>query len=277
MTIVIIKDGDAVTMTSLELVDFINNHRKGRAEQAGELFPSKGFSKLEHKHFLDKVSEVLGERSAEFSADLPDSYGRPRRGYRFPKRESCLMAMSYSYDLQAAVFDYMTELEQKLAQQNAFVLPRTRAEAMRLAADLEEQNEVLALENEQQAKKIEALEHLFMPGETVPQFAKRLNGVNSQLVLGYLHELKWIFNAESNPDHSPKYRVYAMARDKHWLTEKPFKVSGEGITTFIRYAPVMLEEGTKKLFDLYMAEKLPMKKTWDGKFFYTKFNPETPL
>ena len=158
-----------------------------------------------------------------------------------------------------------------------FPVPQTRAEAMRLAADLEEQNEVLALENQQQALKIEALEHLFMPGETVPQFAKRLNGVNSQLVLGYLHEIKWLFNAESNPDHSPKYRVYAMARDKHWLTEKPFKVSGEGITTFIRYAPVMLEEGTKKLFDLYMAEKLPMKKTWDGKFFYTKFNPETPL
>lgn len=158
-----------------------------------------------------------------------------------------------------------------------FPVPQTRAEAMRLAADLEEQNEVLALENQQQAKKIEALEHLFMPGETVPQFAKRLNGVNSQLVLGYLHELKWIFNTESNPDHSPKYRVYAMARDKHWLTEKPFKVSGEGITTFIRYAPVMLEEGTKKLFDLYMAEKLPMKKTWDGQFFYEKFNPEKSL
>lgn len=156
-------------------------------------------------------------------------------------------------------------------------LPENLPDALRFAADLAEEKAVLALENEQQAKKIEALEHLFMPGETVPQFAKRLNGVNSQLVLGYLHELKWIFNAENNPDHSPKYRVYAMARDKHWLSEKPFKVSGEGITTFIRYAPVMLEEGTKKLFDLYMAEKLPMKKTWDGKFFYTKFNPETPL
>ena len=158
-----------------------------------------------------------------------------------------------------------------------FVVPQTRAEAMRLAADLEEQNEVLALENQQQAKKIEALENLFMPGETVPQFAKRLNGVNSQLVLGYLHELKWIFNTETGPDHSPKYRVYAMARDKHLLSEKPFKVSGEGMTGFIRYAPVMLEKGAQRLHDLYMAEKLPMKKTWDGKFFYTKFNPETPL
>ncbi|WP_275628808.1 hypothetical protein [Pseudomonas sp. 273] len=106
--------GQAATMTSLELVDFINEHRKQQAEQAGQPFPSDEFPELLHKNFLAKVPEVLGERSAEFAADLPDSYGRPRRGYRFPKRESCLMAMSYSYDLQAAVFDHMTALEEKL-------------------------------------------------------------------------------------------------------------------------------------------------------------------
>ena len=94
----------AVTMTSLELVDFINSQRK------------EGESTLQHKHFLEKVPVVLGEdRSAEFSANLPDAYGRARRGYRFPKREACLMAMSYSYELQAKVFDRMTELENRTA------------------------------------------------------------------------------------------------------------------------------------------------------------------
>ena len=90
-----------VTMTSLELVDFINSTRKG------------GEAVLLHKNFTAKVLQVLGEEtSAKFLADLPDSYGRPRRGYRFPKREACLMAMSYSYELQAKVFDRMTELEE---------------------------------------------------------------------------------------------------------------------------------------------------------------------
>lgn len=265
MTITKFQDGDAVTMTSLELVDFINGRR------------AEDEPVLDHADFMKKVPRVLKKDAGKFSDIYFDSMNRRQKCYRFPKRESCLMAMSYSYDLQAAVFDYMTELEQKLAQQNAFVLPRTRAEAMRLAADLEEQNEVLALENEQQAKKIEALEHLFMPGETVPQFAKRLNGVNSQLIMAFLIEQKWIFNAERDPDRSVKYRVYYMAREKHWLSEKPVTVSGEGLKPFIRYAPVMLEEGTKKLFDLYIAEKLPMKKTRDGQFFYEKFNPEKPL
>ncbi|MEE5042929.1 ORF6N domain-containing protein [Pseudomonas alliivorans] len=154
-------------------------------------------------------------------------------------------------------------------------LPQDLPAALRLAADLAEEKAVLAIENQQQAKKIEALENLFMPGETPTQFAKRLNGVNSQQINAVLLELRWIYNAEKDPEHSPKYRVYSIARSKQWLTEKPVTVGGEGIKSFIRYAPVMLEEGTKKLFDLYMAEKLPMKQTWDGQFFYNKFTPET--
>lgn len=81
-----------VSMTSLELVEFINAHRSRQSAETGSKF-----ALLMHKSFLGKVPEVLGEQaSAKFIADLPDSYGRPRKGYSFPKRESCLMAMSYS-------------------------------------------------------------------------------------------------------------------------------------------------------------------------------------
>ncbi len=96
-------------MTSLELVDFINQQRK------------EGEPELLHKNFLAKVPDVLGGTSADFSADLPDAYGRPRRGYRFPKREACLMAMSYSYDMHAKVFDRMAGLA---AKQTEFLLTR---------------------------------------------------------------------------------------------------------------------------------------------------------
>ena len=114
----------AVTMTSLEIVDFINDLRKEEALVAGQSFPSEGFASLQHKDFLEKVAVVLGEKtSAEFSADLPDSYGRARRGYRFPKREASLMAMSYSYAIQARVWDHMTALEQSLAARAAVPAP----------------------------------------------------------------------------------------------------------------------------------------------------------
>lgn len=100
------------TMTSLEMVDYINADRKAKAESEGLKFPCQKYRKLQHKDFLRKAPKVLGEnQSAKFYADYVDSKGRSYPCLRFPKREACLMAMSYSYELQAQVFDHMTELE----------------------------------------------------------------------------------------------------------------------------------------------------------------------
>jgi len=49
-----------------------------------------------------KVPKVLGEEVARnFSHHYIASNGKENPCYRFPKREACLMAMSYSYDLQS--------------------------------------------------------------------------------------------------------------------------------------------------------------------------------
>ena len=102
------------TMTSLELVDFINDQRK------------PGDAILRHDNFMAKVPKVLGEGGV---LKFKDTYTNPQNGqlyrfYRFPKREACLMAMSYSYELQAKVFDRMTALEEKQKPAApAFTLP----------------------------------------------------------------------------------------------------------------------------------------------------------
>ena len=58
---------------------------------------------------MAKVPQVLGETGApNFRGTYQDVQNKERPCYRFPKREACLMAMSYSYDLQAKVFDKMT-------------------------------------------------------------------------------------------------------------------------------------------------------------------------
>jgi len=89
-----------VTMTSLEIVAFINDLRKEEALVAGQPFPSQGHAKLEHADFLKKVPLVLGEDYAgNFSETVyrenPSGGGPiPSPGYRFPKREASLMAMN---------------------------------------------------------------------------------------------------------------------------------------------------------------------------------------
>lgn len=101
----------AVTMTSMELVEFVNTHRAEQAHAAGKRFPSRGFAKLEHADFMKKVPEVLGANAGNFSGIYRDTRNREQACFFFPKREACLMAMSYSYELQARVFDRMTALE----------------------------------------------------------------------------------------------------------------------------------------------------------------------
>lgn len=100
------------TMSSLAMVDYINAERRAKAEAEGLEFPCKRYRTLKHNDFLKKVPKVLGEKhSGKFFAQYKDSTGRDLPCYNFPKREACLMAMSYSYELQAAVYDYMEELE----------------------------------------------------------------------------------------------------------------------------------------------------------------------
>ncbi|NNG80588.1 hypothetical protein HLH16_01005 [Acinetobacter sp. ANC 5378] len=98
---------DQVTMVSLELVDYINDSRK---------FDEKPVQ-LRHADFMAKVPKVLGlETSEKFRSSYLAGNGEQRPCYRFPKREACLMAMSYSYELQAQVFDRMTAMEEALKQ-----------------------------------------------------------------------------------------------------------------------------------------------------------------
>jgi hypothetical protein len=102
-------------MTSVEIVDFINGLRKEEAAAAGKAFPSPGHAKLEHSDFMKKVPEVLGGGAGNFSG----TYLHPQNGqtypcYVLPKREATLLAMSYSYAMQAKVWDHMTALENRL-------------------------------------------------------------------------------------------------------------------------------------------------------------------
>ncbi|WP_430540197.1 transporter [Pseudomonas putida] len=249
----------APMMTSLELVDFINDDRKAKAYAAGMSFPCEGYPKLMHKNFLAKVPEVLGATSADFSADLPDGYGRARRGYSFPKREACLMAMSYSYELQAKVFDRMTALESKPAAPADL----SKLEILQMALESEKARVLLTVQVEAQAKKIDHLENLFKEGMSPVQFCKGLNGVNVMQVNAFLWAKNWLYAEGKDGRPSTRWRVGSYARDKY-MTEHQQTIAPHGKESFISYTPILLRKGAARLYELYLAGELPMKKNWDG-------------
>ncbi|PHN70084.1 hypothetical protein AO286_03075 [Pseudomonas syringae] len=100
---------------------------------------------------MAKASEILGEEGARnFTGSYFSQQNKELPMYIFPKREATLMAMSYSPAISAAVYDRMTELEEK-AEKNLIKLPdfSNPAEAARAWAVEYERSVALAVEVEQ--------------------------------------------------------------------------------------------------------------------------------
>ena len=229
------------TMTSLELVEFINASRKD-----GEV-------ELRHDHFMPKVPKVLGETIApKFLGTNTYVNGRggkqTRSIYIFPKREACLMAMSYSYELQAKVFDRMTALEgQVVAPVAPAALPTSFAAALRLAAEQAEKME-------QQAAQIEVMKPMATVGalvarhqHTLNQVARTLPGVNTTMMKSALAALGYFYR---------QHKVGSYRRRAEYKKFFEERFSDNYGTFEIFPTPA----GRALLVDLYVAGKLPMCK-----------------
>ena len=180
MLAVLNDSSEQVTMTSLELVNFINQSRK------------QGESEINHSDFLKKVLKVLNGIEGKFSSYYIASNGKQNPCYKFPKREACLMAMSYSYELQAKVFDRMTALE--ALQAPKFKVPATLSEALRLAANQAETIEKQTIELKQQKPAVEFVDQYVKTNssKTISEVAKILK-VGQKDFFAWLENNKVIF------------------------------------------------------------------------------------
>lgn len=179
-----------VTMPSVELVEFINKHRQEVATA------EKPYIELRHDSFMAKVPKVLGEdQSPKFIGDYKDPKGRTYPCYYFPKRESCLLAMSYSYELQALVFDRMTAMEEAL-KQSAPLLPdfADPAAAARAWAEQFEAKQLAQQQVAELAPKAEALDTIADTTNTycIRDCAKAI-GIKESDLIKLLIDKKWVY------------------------------------------------------------------------------------
>ncbi len=106
-----------------------------------------------HDHILrdiDVIAPNLGESSK--SVTYKGYNNQTQREWLLTKRDSLLVVSGYSVELRARIIDRWQELEKRV-QQNAPAIPQTLSEALRLAADLAEEKERLALVNKELAPK----------------------------------------------------------------------------------------------------------------------------
>ncbi|EBQ4836098.1 ORF6N domain-containing protein [Salmonella enterica subsp. arizonae] len=160
-------------------------------------------------------------------------------------------------------------------QRNATALPVSRKELALMVIEAEERAEAAALENKTLSATVESLEKHFTKGMTIPAFCKALNGVNINKMMWWAFERNWVFNEQRDPDKDPRWRVASYARDKY-LTEDQTQITPHGKDAFTKFTPVLLEKGCHRLYQLYMKDELPMKKTWDGEYSHDKaiYTPE---
>ena len=120
-------------------------------------------NKYQHTDFLKKAKVVLGKGVGKFS----NSYKHPQNGQNYtilllPEREACLMAMSYSYELQAKVYDSWKALASKqevpkqLSNKELALMVLAECEAKEKALEAKELAESKVKEKEEE---IEQLEH----------------------------------------------------------------------------------------------------------------------
>ncbi len=111
----------------------------------------------EHRNVLRDIKSTLEAADIgllKFEQTYLDSQNKEQPCYFLPRYELDLVVSGYSVPYRAAIIKRWHELEAEKAAP-AFALPSTLAEALRLAADVEEKRAALALELESAAPKIE--------------------------------------------------------------------------------------------------------------------------
>lgn len=218
-----------------------------------------------HKNVLADIRAMFAELeidSAEFSAQYKDSTGRFLPCFNLDREMTDTLLTGYSAKMRLAVVRRWRELEEQIAKP----LQLSTIEILQIAMESEKARLMLTAQVEQQATKIHSLENLFKEGMTHTQFCKGLNGVNVMQVGKYLEARTWLYNESKS---GLRHRVGSYARDKY-MTEHQVEVTPHGKEPFISYTAILLKKGAARLYDLYLAGELPMKKTWDGLFTHDK-------
>lgn len=161
---------------------------------------------VESRH--DSVKRAIERLAARAVIELPPLVEIPTATksvteYRIGKRDSYVIVAQLSPEFTARLVDRWQELESR----QTVTVPRTLPEALRLAADLAEQNNSLRLVMQEQAPKVQALERIADARGTLclTDAAKHL-GVQRKALLAWMRENRWIYRREGSA---------------HWLGYQP--------------------------------------------------------
>lgn len=170
------------------------------AQNVARTMSSREIAELTGKRHdnVKRTVEALAGRGVIESPQIEEIPSATKTGvvYRLCKRDSFVLVAQLSPEFTAALVDRWQELEQAVA---APAIPQTLPEALRLAADLAEQNNRLQLVVTEQAPKVEALDRIATArgAMCLTDAAKHL-GVQRKWLLDWMREHRWIYRREGS-------------------------------------------------------------------------------
>lgn len=166
----------AITMTSREIADLVESRHDD----------------------VKRSIERLAERSVITLPPLaevsnPGLGPRVMTVYQVGKRDSYIIVAQLSPEFTARLVDRWQELEAAVAAPQ-FVIPQTHAAALRLAADLADENQALTIQVSTMTPKVEALTRLALADGSlcITSAAKHLQ-VQPKFLFSWLSEHQWIY------------------------------------------------------------------------------------
>lgn len=229
-----------------------------------------------HDHILRDIENMLKALNLEqnpflgFVNDGPN--GRPLKVYNLPKEETLILVSGYNVKMRAAIIRRWQELEAQVAKPLLpdFTDPVAAARAWADEVEqklLAQQREKEALEYvDRQARYIDNLENQLRDGLTLPEFAKRLNGVNVQRVSEWAIAKGWVRRHGKLLVTSSQGRSGGYVYDKDGTYINP-KTGEEMYTSKVQ----LTNAGARKMYREYLKLNLPMKKSWNGEFSNSPF------
>ena len=236
-----------------------------------------------HDHILRDIENMLKALNLEqnpflgFVNDGPN--GRPLKVYNLPKEETLILVSGYNVKMRAAIIRRWQELEEQIAKPllpdftDPVAAARAWADEVEQKLLAQKEAERLALEKKQaldyvdrQARYIDNLENQLRDGLTLSEFAKRLNGVNTQRVSEWAIAKGWVRRHGNLLVTSSQGRSGGYVYDKDGTYINP-KTGEEMYTSKVQ----LTNAGARKMYREYLKLNLPMKKSWNGEFSNSPF------
>lgn len=199
----LITTGNTPTMSSREIAELTNKQHRNVVRDIKAMLEELGMDVLSFEHIYR------------------DALNREQTEIRLDRELTETLITGYSIALRHKVIRRLHELEQKAAVP---AIPQSLPEALRLAADLAEQNSHLQLVVSEQAPKVEALNRIAVAEGSlcITDAAKSLQ-IKRKDLLKIMQERKWIYR-RTGSTHFVAYQdkiQSAVMEHKYATVERP--------------------------------------------------------